>query len=86
MWRLHQMCQMYRLRPSDVIGIDDRWLAFDFDDALTTFAVIVQNRLDETDKQGRHKHDVYSALNLPKPLKRVNLAMFAQFGNVVIKE
>lgn len=41
------MCKTYSQRPSAVMEITDSWLAFDFDLAITSFAVIVGNRLEE---------------------------------------
>lgn len=70
MWLHHQMCQMYSLRPSSVLGIDDDWLAYDFDLTITQFAIAVQNRLDERDENGKPTHDIYKALNVKKTPKK----------------
>lgn len=79
MWRLHQMCQQYSQRPSSVFGIRDSWLAWDFDHAVSTLGVMVENRLKETDREGKPKYrTLEKALNLPmrpKPISRTLLNM-----------
>lgn len=79
MWRLHQTCQNYSQRPSAVFGIRDNWLAWDFDHAVSALGLAVENRLKETDKDGKHKYrSLEKALNLPvkpKPISRTLLQM-----------
>ena len=52
-----------------VMGIDDEWLAYDFDLAVSYLGITVQNRLDERDEDGKPTHDIYKALNVERPRK-----------------
>ena len=53
MWNLHSLSATYHLRPSEVIGVDDPWAAYQFDMAVAQFGAVVEGKLNERDKKGK---------------------------------
>lgn len=45
LWELYRMGQNFHARPSALVGIEDAWLAWDFDKAVTALGVHVENEL-----------------------------------------
>jgi hypothetical protein len=45
MWQLHLVCKTYPTRPSDLVGIEDEWAAYQFDLALALFGNNVEAEL-----------------------------------------
>ncbi len=43
----------YHRRPSEVIGVDDPWAAYQFDLAVAQFGAWVEGKLSERDKKGK---------------------------------
>ena len=43
----------YHRRPSEVVGIDDPWAAYQFDMAVAQFGAWVEGKLNERDKSGK---------------------------------
>lgn len=62
MWNLHSLSVTYRQRPSEVIGVDDPWAAYQFDLAVAQFGAWVEGKLDERDKKGKPTHTLASLL------------------------
>lgn len=56
---LYQMATTYQNRPSELIGVDDPWLAFQFDRAIFLFGRAVENRLQERKNIGTSKKPRY---------------------------
>lgn len=81
MWNLHNLSQKYSQRPSDLLGLDNAWVAWDFDQAVLMWGNHVQRALDECEDWkkkpeavARDKQRVLRKLlrNKPKPVKRTN--------------
>ena len=53
MWNLHSLSVTYQRRPSEVIGVDDPWAAYQFDLAVAQFGAWVEGKLNERDKKGK---------------------------------
>lgn len=58
MWNLHSLSVTYRRLPSEVIGVDDAWAAYQFDMAVAQFGAWVESKLAERDKAGKPKHSL----------------------------
>lgn len=57
------MCAAYSTRPSLVVGIDDEWLAYQFDIAVFSWGRHVNNKLAEHDDKGKPKYDLEDILS-----------------------
>ncbi len=62
MWNLHSLSVMYHRRPSEVIGVDDPWAAYQFDMAVAQFGAVVEGKLNERDKAGKPVHTLAKLL------------------------
>ena len=62
MWNLHSLSVTYHRRPSEVIGVDDPWAAYQFDMAVAQFGAWVEGKLSERDKAGKPKHSLAKLL------------------------
>lgn len=49
------MSQRFRVRPSDLYGIDDELTAWSFDRAVITFASALENRLHEISEDAKNR-------------------------------
>lgn len=77
MWLLDKMAQRYRTRPSELLALEDPYVAWCFDEAVMTFVVGVEAKLEEVPtprgKKGHEKRkklqdDLLSKLlRMPKP-------------------
>lgn len=47
MWRLYTTAKATRGRPSDLVCVEDRWAAYQFDAAVSFFGVAVENAAQE---------------------------------------
>lgn len=47
MYRLHNLSKAYQQRPSSLFGIDENWLAWDFDHAVQAFGAHIEAELDK---------------------------------------
>lgn len=52
MWQLHQKATRFHKPPSELIGIEDAWTAYQFDNAVNYFGITIENALAETHKVG----------------------------------
>lgn len=84
LWNLYQTCKAFGQRPSTMFGIDDEWLAWEFDHAVAALGIRVEGRLDEKRKDGSPVYrTLEAALNLPrapmkpKPISKAMLMMLA---------
>lgn len=69
LWDLHRLCKAYGQRPSTVFGIEDEWLAWDFDHAVSALGWEVEQRMQEKRKDGTPKYrSIYALLNMRKPM------------------
>jgi hypothetical protein len=71
-----------------VFGIrQNRWLAWQFDNAVLLFGTWVQNRLDATDDKGRRKYKTLAAaLGEKQKVSVVNASHFAGVGGILVKQ
>lgn len=53
MWNLHSLSVTYHRRPSEIIGVDDHWAAYQFDLVVAQFGAWVEGKLNERDKKGK---------------------------------
>lgn len=53
MWKLSQLAEKAAKRPSDIVGIDDEWAAYQFDQAVIFVGVYINNKLNELDEEGK---------------------------------
>lgn len=61
------MGKTYGTRPSDVLGVEDPWAAYQLDMACMTFGSWVEAKLDQHDKKGRPKYRLEDLLRQPAP-------------------
>ena len=88
MFNLHEQSERYGIRPSRILGIRSRYLAHQFDEVVFLFGRRTQERLKERRKVEREKgkvefvaaYDLYSALEIPRPVKPVNVAALVAMG------
>jgi len=52
MWNLHVLAGATHQRPSDIVGVDDRWAAYQFDSAVCLVGTTIENALQETSEIG----------------------------------
>lgn len=63
MWRLWRTARTWRTRPSELIGLTDRWEAFEFDEAVALFGDHVEGRLARVEADAmRGKRDPEAAV------------------------
>lgn len=48
MWRLYTVARSFSQRPSDLVGIEEQWLALQFDGAVALVGVTIEGALQET--------------------------------------
>ena len=52
MWRLYQTAKATSQRPSNLVGLEDRWAALQFDNAVTLVGMAIDNAAQELVKVG----------------------------------
>ena len=52
MWRLYQTSRATRSRPSELCYVIDRWAAYQFDNAVMYFGMVIENAAQEQIKVG----------------------------------
>lgn len=62
MWTLYQMGKNQGTRPSSYVGITDLWVAYQFDRAVNTFGVVIDNASQEMHNVGSEKAAKYEPL------------------------
>lgn len=65
MWVLFNKAQSFGKLPSELLRLDNSWVCYQFDNAVHTLGVHVQNKLNKRDKDGRPKYTIQEALNIP---------------------
>lgn len=69
-----------------LFGINDnKWLAYQFDNAVLIFGTWVQNRLDARDSNGKPKYSARQALGLPTEKRPINVMQLASLPGVRVK-
>lgn len=64
MWNLHALATATHQRPSDIVGIDDRWAAYQFDAAVVLVGTTVENALQEMSESGGKMTPRYTSAQL----------------------
>jgi hypothetical protein len=85
---LYQQAETYKEKPSQVFGIrDNRWLGWQFDQAVLTWGRYVDNKLAEKDKEGKPKHKLSRLLGIKPRPQPVNIGQLtAARGGLLLKE
>jgi hypothetical protein len=55
-WMLHRRAKSYATSPSAMMGVDDEYLAFCFDEAIEIFGTMVDGLLKQEKTSGSGKH------------------------------
>jgi len=63
-WWLDKAAKRYGRRPSELVGIQDKVVAFWFDDAVAYFGEYVEARLEEKDEHGHRLYSIEGLLQL----------------------
>lgn len=78
MWSLHNQAKEYSLPPSAIVGIEDEYPAWCFDQAIFTFGRWVENKLNERHEKGLRKgkpvHRIETLLGLPIATRRISMS------------
>lgn len=64
MWNLYALTGTTHQRPSDIVGISDRWAAYQFDSAVALIGTTIENALQETVKAGERTTPRYTLAQL----------------------
>jgi hypothetical protein len=56
LWRLYCLSTSYGRRPSEILGVDDEWAAYQLDDAVTYLGRWVESKLSERDWRGKPRY------------------------------
>lgn len=76
---LHFKAIAWNKRPSEILGVKNEWLAYQFDEAVFRYGRWVENKLAEVDKKGKPKYTIDDVINnnaRPPSL----FALMANFG------
>lgn len=95
MWRLYLTAKGTGSRPSDLIGVADRWAALMFDNAVTMVGAAIENAAQEQEKVGQGKDATWRAkyslaelldpdFRLPAPPKAASGRKGQPVGNVLL--
>lgn len=74
------MAATYHQRPSAVVEIRNKVVAYWFDEAVYLFGIIVESRIEQRNKDGTPKYDLEQCLGL-RPLVTSPLMMMADGGS-----
>lgn len=55
MWTLYTKATTYSRLPSEILRLDDEWMAYQFDNAVTLFGTVIENALLERQNTGTTK-------------------------------
>jgi hypothetical protein len=50
-WRLWGLSRSYKCRPSELLGIENSWDAYCFDNAIQLFGGTIQNKIDSVSEK-----------------------------------
>ncbi len=81
-WRLYRRCKTFSKNPSEEMGLDpdNAWLCWQFDNAVETFGLWVENKLGERTKEGKPKYEIEELLGLPHRVKPISRAYLESSG------
>lgn len=55
MWTLYQKAKTYSRLPSTLLKLNDEWVAYQLDSAVTLFGTVIENALQERQNVGNDK-------------------------------
>ena len=85
-WELYQQAKSYKEKPSLTFGLrDNRWLAWQFDQAVLTWGHYVDGKLAERDAHGRPKHKLSSLLGIRAKPQPFNVGQMAAVPGLLLK-
>lgn len=61
MWSLYQQSKLWTTRPSELIAIEDRYVAFCFDEAVAEFGLTIENEMEEASKKAKKEAQAIAA-------------------------
>jgi hypothetical protein len=62
MWHLSLLSKTTGTRPSEIVGIDDEWAAYQFDQAVIFVGRYVHSKTNELDRDGKPLYDINDML------------------------
>jgi hypothetical protein len=80
MWDLSLLCKTTRTRPSEVVGIDDEWAAYQFDQAVMFVGRYIYSKCNELGDDGKPIHDIDDILGDSKKVKSFDLPSLQGFA------
>ena len=85
MWLLYNQAKTFQQLPSELLGFEQVWVSWMFNNAVFYLGRHVDNKLSQRDKDGRPKYCIEEALNLPPKLVDLDkLAMVAGIDVVAV--
>ena len=80
-WNLYQRAKRFGISPSDALGLRrNPWVAWQFDNAVSTFGTWVENKLAERTKDNKPKHRIEKLLDMTPPKRKVGVEDFLSRG------
>lgn len=62
MWGVYQLSQSLTIRPSELLGIEDAYVAYCLDEAVTVFGSYVTNKLEEVEGKPKEREKKRKAI------------------------
>lgn len=66
------------MMPAAEMGIEHLYLAWCFDQAVSSFGLWVESKLSERDKKGKPKHRLETLLGIPIRTRKITMAEIGQ--------
>jgi hypothetical protein len=63
MWSLSLLAKATRTRPSKIVGVDDEWAAYQFDQAVMFVGRYIYGKLNELDDKGKPLYEIDDLLD-----------------------
>lgn len=77
MWSLYKQAKSFSQRPSKLLDVTDKWAAYQFDEVVNLFGMVIENALAETIEVGtkgnRTRKPKYTLKQLLAPAFRLPL-------------
>lgn len=65
MWLLYNQAKTFQQLPSDLLGFEQVWVSWMFNNAVFYLGRHADNKLSQRDDKGKSKYTIEQALNLP---------------------
>lgn len=83
MWNLYRKAETFSTLPAELLGLENPWVRWQFDNAVLHLGTVVTHRMGEEDRRGKPRYPtVEQALGLMPAPKPVNVAALATFAKV----